>query len=193
MYDQSLTRRQSMNSLTRRNVLMLAGAAGLTPVLGSVALGEEDVKAPKKCDLVIKDGLQLLIKKKLFSEGTKECDIEYASVDGDAFVCFLPWAPHHALKCPRKQKDAGKLKKHRFTFEAVMNGTVEEIKGGGGKLDHVRITCDADYGRGYAEGDKRPAVCHIMCDGVDHVVPAGQSFFCHGVEIKCPARMDGDS
>jgi hypothetical protein len=172
-----------MNSLTRRAVLMLAGLAVFMPFLGSVA-DDGAAKLPEKCKFVIKDNLKIWVNNKSYSADSTDVPIKYLPVDGDpkSLMFSLPWAGHHAIKCPKMSGDT-MLTQHTFTFEIVTHGTTAEIKDGKA-FHHVRITCEEKYGK----DDKRGTVCVFMCDGHEVIIPAGSSFVCDGVEIPCSER-----
>jgi hypothetical protein len=180
-----------MKSLTRRNVLMLGGAAAIIPLVDTAADACPIIASRRQCDAsygpapfrsrldsVIKpatldrrDGL-VVRRKQDNSKLDTSVDIEYFLEDsGNRFFCRLPWAPDHGLAgaCPT----ANHPPDHTFRFELI-----PKREGGKTKPDHVKVTINPDG---------KPDPCCFMCGGQEICIPPGVSYLCNGIEISCPA------
>jgi hypothetical protein len=177
-----------MKELTRRKVLMLAGAAGMAP-LAAVAHGNrsgDPETKDKKCKLVFPDkdpDTQLAIwnsvHNKLHKKGFNESVVikfQLVHEEGEKnnfYVGMFPWAPHQGIKCP-KALILDDSKPLTFTFEMA------KLAEGKNKLHthtHVKISCTFP---------KRPTHCCFMCGDIEVCVQPGHAFLCNGIEYFCP-------
>jgi hypothetical protein len=169
-----------MKPMTRRNVLMLGGAAGAAALGASDALGNEAGAAPTEqviCKVYINDKC---LRIRLEDDDTyleypgKDETEQYVSVPywyvdgGKKYRCRFPWAKHQGMSGSLSD---GKFPPHEFRFTAVKDKNFYKVSL---SVDHASRTGTAD--------------CCFMCGGQEICIGPGQSFVCDGVEIICPPR-----
>jgi hypothetical protein len=167
-----VTGRKCMKPITRRNVLMLGGAASVAPLLGSASLSS--ALEPYPVTLVLNDGLAV----RDWQTGEKLTSpvmVSYSKEkdkDGKIkrFFCRLPWAWHQGLAGNLKTEN-GDPPKHTFQFDLIVMGPKSKPTS-----HHVKLTVSADT---------YPGSCCFMCGDLELCIPDGHSFMCNGVEFTC--------
>jgi hypothetical protein len=164
-----------MKPMTRRNVLMLGGAASAAALGASDALGNANgavLVDYVECDISIDPKLRVWLEdedKFLDSTATK-VNVPYTKVEGDKkYRCRFPWAKHQGLTGLLKGE---KFPPHTFKFTLQQNQTTRAY--------YIMLSIDGASGTG--------ANCCFMCGGQEICIGPGQSFVCDGVEITCPSK-----
>jgi hypothetical protein len=158
-----------MKPMTRRNVLMLGGAAAVLPFgSASAAPPGDEIKQP--INLVIKDDVVFVINNKPYWKDTPLDFIYYPDDSYKYFYLPFPWAPGQGLV--GLLKETKKPPKHTITFEKVLKGTKDKKT-----FDHVQLSIVAD--------DKQPSCC-VMCPNEPPVyIPVGHYYLCNGAPMPC--------
>ena len=193
-----------MSTLSRRDVLKIAGAAGVVPLLGagsrrcrrgsSVICDRVLTSVPdtRPCKLYVKGkGLTFYIYDKgnnLISRPAKDdaydLDVDYVD-DPDMAgnkLCRHPWAPNTSndtLSSPAKDRDSNIFDYHQFTVT---------LQGDGGNKHHVQVECLAMYKKASPEKKVIPysAACCITCGNVEYCIPSGSCIMCGSFKYCCP-------
>jgi hypothetical protein len=166
-----------MKPMTRRNVLMLGGAAGAAALGAPDALGNEAGAATTEqviCTVYISDkNLRLWLEDDdtylEYSDKPQNVSVPYWYVEGGKnYRCRFPWAKHQGMTGLLRD---GKFPPHKFNF------TLKPVPS---TTDHYFVNLTIDDAKVPGTG------CCIMCGGQEICLPAGQSIVCDGVQITCP-------
>ena len=177
-----------MRRISRREMMVFAGAAGAVPLVVPTAIGNraEFADPEKVCKVSTGKGVSLWVNHHTDpihiteNKPNDKVPISYKSVKdaagNDKWMFTLPWAPHIFLFANSKDAAGNVLHSHEFKLKNVQKGM--------GHAVHTDVT--ARYAD--ANGTITPYVsmCCYECHGHEYCIPAGHTFQCPGGgEVTC--------